>query len=402
MQMQPQVEQYVQLEPGSKPVTRFAPPERVSPSEVEAAALQLSNDSLLKALLDATGMFVMVLNKYRQIVVASNELAHQLDLSTIESLIGFRPGEAFNCVHAWENPAGCGASEACSTCGAVLAILQSQQSGLPHERECLMRVRRGEIEEALEFRVKTSQVKILGESYTLIALTDISKDKRREVLENLFFHDILNTLSGLRGWSSVLDQASPEKRETASKRIRFLTERLCREIEDQRALIMAESGVLQTQMAPVAPYTILDAVDGIFAGHDAARNKSLETVRAGADTTIVTDESLVIRVLANMVKNALESTPANGVVRVQVSADERNCEFSVWNAGGIPKPIALQIFRRSFSTKATKGRGLGTFSMKLFGERYLGGKVRFRTSEAEGTVFSLTIPTGRPPAKPTS
>jgi sensor histidine kinase regulating citrate/malate metabolism len=72
------------------------------------------------------------------------------------------------------------------------------------------------------------------------------------------------------------------------------------------------------------------------------------------------------------------------VVRLQVSADERNCEFSVWNAGGIPKPIALQIFRRSFSTKATKGRGLGTFSMKLFGERYLGGTVRFKLRKPKG------------------
>jgi len=37
------------------------------------------------------------------------------------------------------------------------------------------------------------------------------------------------------------------------------------------------------------------------------------------------------------------------------------------------------------------GRGLGTFSMKLFGEEFLGAKVNFKTSELEGTVFSLRL-----------
>ena len=35
-----------------------------------------------------------------------------------------------------------------------------------------------------------------------------------------------------------------------------------------------------------------------------------------------------------------------------------------------------RIFQRSFSTKAERGRGLGTYSMKLLGEGYLHGRVR--------------------------
>jgi sensor histidine kinase regulating citrate/malate metabolism len=58
----------------------------------------------------------------------------------------------------------------------------------------------------------------------------------------------------------------------------------------------------------------------------------------------------------------------------------------------MPKEVQLQIFQRSFSTKAQVGRGIGTYSIKLFAEQYLGGKVYFTSQEPDGTSFVLSIP----------
>jgi sensor histidine kinase regulating citrate/malate metabolism len=57
----------------------------------------------------------------------------------------------------------------------------------------------------------------------------------------------------------------------------------------------------------------------------------------------------------------------------------------------MPKDVRQQVFQRSFSTKGT-GRGLGTYSMKLLGEKFLNGKVSFKSTAAAGTVFSLELP----------
>jgi signal transduction histidine kinase len=65
--------------------------------------------------------------------------------------------------------------------------------------------------------------------------------------------------------------------------------------------------------------------------------------------------------------------------------------FSVHNPGLIPRDAQRQVFRRYFSTKGAD-RGLGTYGMKLLGEEYLGGSVRFVSTEPEGTVFSLRLP----------
>jgi signal transduction histidine kinase len=116
-----------------------------------------------------------------------------------------------------------------------------------------------------------------------------------------------------------------------------------------------------------------------------------------------TDASLFMRVLANMLTNALEATGEGGEVRAWCSGGEAAglpwaCEFHVHNEAVMPRNVAIHVFQRSFSTKAHSGRGLGTYGMKLLGERYLGGAVSFVSREGEGTIFSLRLPRHPPSA----
>lgn len=94
-----------------------------------------------------------------------------------------------------------------------------------------------------------------------------------------------------------------------------------------------------------------------------------------------------------MVTNALEATSNDGTVKVWAEKqDASHLSFCVWNHKPIPQDIAPRIFQRNFSTKQGAGRGIGTYSMKLFGEQILGGQVSFITSPEEGTVFRFSLP----------
>lgn len=95
--------------------------------------------------------------------------------------------------------------------------------------------------------------------------------------------------------------------------------------------------------------------------------------------------------MCNMVTNALEATDENGTVKVWFEQDEKFLVFCVWNGKLIPEEVQLRIFQRNFSTKEGAGRGIGTYSMKLLGEKILGGKVSFTSSET-GTIFQFAIP----------
>lgn len=57
----------------------------------------------------------------------------------------------------------------------------------------------------------------------------------------------------------------------------------------------------------------------------------------------------------------------------------------------MPSTVQNQVFQRSFSTKGA-GRGLGTFSIRLLTENYLGGEVGFTSTAGSGTVFRAAYP----------
>jgi signal transduction histidine kinase len=90
--------------------------------------------------------------------------------------------------------------------------------------------------------------------------------------------------------------------------------------------------------------------------------------------------------------NALEASAEGATVRLATRVAPAHITWEIWNHGFIPADVQKRVFQRHFSTKATFGRGLGTFSMKLFGERYLKGKVSFDSSESDGTTFRFRLP----------
>jgi hypothetical protein len=100
--------------------------------------------------------------------------------------------------------------QGCATCGAVNAILDSQRNGEAVTSECLATVRRGEVTESAEFRVRATPARVGPFEFTILVFQDISAQKRRDALERVFFHDILNTVGGLMGWSSLLERSIDE------------------------------------------------------------------------------------------------------------------------------------------------------------------------------------------------
>jgi signal transduction histidine kinase len=251
---------------------------------------------------------------------------------------------------------------------------------------------------ALELNVRASPIEIGGHPFTLVSLRDIAGEKRRQALEQIFFHDVLNTVSGLRGWTHLLRRAGADQRR-AGERIDVLSQQLEREIRDHRALVEAENGTLAPSRELVRADDLLRDLETVFASQSVTNGRRLDLARAELDLELLTDVSLLLRVLSNMVRNALEATAPGGAVRVWservVETDgggEPALRFCVWNEGAMPPEVQHRVFHRSFSTKARRGRGLGTYSMKLLGERYLGGRVSFISEPASGTLFCLELP----------
>lgn len=376
---------------GASRNTYFAPSERVEPKNLSELAQGTLQNPIVHAVLESAEGFVIILDEHRQILAANPELLDALGLKSSETLVGLRPGEILECTHAAEAPSGCGTSRACSQCGAVLTILAAQAGHGPADGECSLTCLRGGRPETSEFRVRATPLALGNHNLTVVVLVDISAKKRRDVLELLFHHDVSNTLQGLFAWGDMIGNPSIDPR-VASQKILEISLRLKQEIDYHRLLTTAEAGTFEADLATLSVKDIFSRLEGIFSQRRLARERKLHFTLPGPDKHVCSDLALLMRILENMVTNALEATTEGESIDVWFAPSGGHPGFHVRNPGVLPEAVALRIFQRSFSTKSSKGRGLGTYSMKLFGETYLGGRVSFISRTEDGTTFSLSLP----------
>ena len=258
------------------------------------------------------------------------------------------------------------------------------------ERICSIIAKRADTTIDIALLVRSNPIRIDGNRYILIFLQDISVQQQRAALERTFFHDINNMMIGVNGACEALAQEGGTSNLVSI--ISRSSSRLMKEIQIQRSLIKGDHYSYQPVRHDILPIQVIEDLRAFFVHHPTTLSKNLQLSISGPNMPFTTDSSLLLRVLCNMITNALEATDPNGTVKVWYEQNNSKISFFVWNDKKIEDAIALRIFQRNFSTKCEAGRGVGTYSMKLFGEQILGGHVQFTSTQAEGTLFSISLP----------
>jgi signal transduction histidine kinase len=284
------------------------------------------------------------------------------------------------------------------------------------------------------FRFTSTPFQFDENFYYLVTLEDISHEIRKAELEQIFFHDMMNSIGGLHGVIDLLkrnEDVEPLYIDILEASYNTMYDT----IREQKQYSQAESGQLTVKKELLHTQDITIETTLPFKEKNTGKG-SVEIHTETVDLLFTSDSALLSRVLINMIKNAVEASSGKDVVTVgaairdgseikrgaansheaaikegtvnrhgtaimdgtafngeAVTRDEK-LRFWVHNPGFIPKETQLQIFERSFTTKG-RGRGLGTFSMKLLGEHYLGGKVGFSSDKKEGTTFWIDLPLER-------
>ena len=372
--------------------THHAPYHRASTESILRDYHELRSLDYVNDLIKALPYIAIILNQERQIVFSGNTLLKKMGIS-MEEVLGLRPGEALKCVHAHNMKAGCGTAESCRVCGAVNTVLKCQETGKTATDECRIRItdKQG-YEDCLDLEVTAVPFHWNDQIFYIIAARDISSEKRKEALERIFFHDVINTAGALQGVVDLLKQLEdPTKIKNFIDLLSVVSQDLTEEILNQKSLLAAENGDLVVRKQEFYLRETLEHIVKEYHRHELALNKDIHILENPDEVIIHTDPVLLKRIISNMIKNALEAIRVEERITIGCVLNPDSVIIRVHNPGGMPEQIRQQVFQRSFSTKG-KGRGLGTYSMKLLGEKYLNGKVSFTSSEKEGTEFNLEIP----------
>jgi len=107
---------------------------------------------------------------------------------------------------------------------------------------------------------------------------------------------------------------------------------------------------------------------------------------------VYADRSQLLRVITNLLQNAVEAIPEDraGAITVSLTREENHALISITDNGkGIPAEIVERIFSPYFTTKGS-GTGLGLAMTKKIIE-FWKGQIWFDTKQDEGTTFYIQL-----------
>ncbi len=353
------------------------------PDIFENQAIEILGSSLFRELLHDAPNVIMILNKHRRVIYLNRNPIDTLD-SKGNRPSGQKAGECLGCINVSRGELGCSSSEFCKVCG-FNAALSASEKGKVAENECNISLSNGT---SLTLSVYTKPFYFNNEQFIFCALENISEKKRRQMLENIFLHDILNTAAVLKGLSEAYEEMPAQK---IRMMLREVSANITEEIQSYKLISNAEAQTLEINYEPVNLEGIIREVVKSMQSIQKFSNRTIEIICD--EGSIFTERTLLRRVLINMLKNALEASSNKNKVAISghLLPGKMHAEFSVKNPQLIPKANQLKLFQKSFSTKGS-GRGWGTYSIKVLTEKYLQGSVNYSSKAGEGTIFTIRIP----------
>ena len=209
-------------------------------------------------------------------------------------------------------------------------------------------------------------------------------------------HELRTPVSIMRTAADVtLSQPArdePEYREALAA-VSQQSARLTRLVDDMLVLARADAGGYPVVRAEVD----LDAIVGGCVRELAPRAaaKQITVTSRVEPVSVVADESLLRRMIGNLLTNALAYTPAGGAVDVVMVHRRGAISIQVSDTGpGIPPADRERVFERFVQLDPARGEGgagLGLAIARWIAEAH-GGRVELLASGAAGSVFAATIP----------
>ena len=255
----------------------------------------------------------------------------------------------------------------------------------------------------IQLNIQTGdELQSLGESFQTMADSIRQLENLRRDLIHMVVHDLKSPLTGLMGGLEYT--LSGEVGELSENQQRFLKMahrsggELLNMIQNLLDIARMQEGKLPMKLESFSAAAWAEKTLAHFYANAEADGKTLQVSIEPLDLRIDADETLLGRVLSNLVNNALRHSPVKtGRVMVHFSCDGMEWLLTVSDNGdGIPEQEQQRIFDKfdqgTPRTPRTKGgSGLGLSFCKLAVEAH-GGTISVESQPGQGALFSVRLP----------
>lgn len=204
-------------------------------------------------------------------------------------------------------------------------------------------------------------------------------------------HEIKNPLTPMRltvqSFERKFDPADPDLKQ----KLADYSQTLIQQIDTMSSVASAFSNFASM---PAQQNETLNVVEVVELALDIFNEAFVAFICKEKEIIATFDRTQLIRIITNLVKNAIQAIPEDQdykLVLVRLDRNEQLIRISVKdNGNGISQENIAHIFEPKFTTK-TGGMGLGLGIIKNIIENY-NGTITFETQAGKGTEFIVTLP----------
>ena len=206
-------------------------------------------------------------------------------------------------------------------------------------------------------------------------------------------HHIKNILTGLNSSAELIDLAMAQDNGALVKKtwpvLRRSTYRISNFVQDLLTFVKSRKPMMQACDAHHLLIEVCETMRDLVEKKKIALNVEISENL----TPLQADPDALFRCLMNLVSNAVDAVPENsGIIRISArkSRQDRLEIYIADNGPGIPVEMRDKVFEIFFSTKGTRGTGLGLACAAKIAQEH-GGELALVES-AKGACFCLYLP----------
>jgi two-component system, OmpR family, sensor histidine kinase BaeS len=206
-------------------------------------------------------------------------------------------------------------------------------------------------------------------------------------------HELRTPLMILRGEIEALEDGLVEATPAALASLREETLRLARLVDDLDTLAKADAAEFTLAREPTSLADVLHDTVAALTGPADERGVRVESA-AEPELVVEGDPARLSQVVGNLLANAVQLTPAGGVVRVRAYGSDDAAVVEVADTGpGIPEDELDHIFDRFYRGRLARagGSGIGLTVVRQLVEAH-GGTVTAANRPSGGATFAVRLP----------
>ena len=263
----------------------------------------------------------------------------------------------------------------------------------------MQHTRLNERNEKIILNKASSEIEILVDAYNNMidqleeSAARLAKSEREQAWREMakqVAHEIKNPLTPMRLSVQSFERKFNPEDENIKEKLKEYSQTLIQQIDVMSSIASAFSDFAKM---PTQKKEKIEIISIVKLALDIFNEKAIKYQTNEKELYAFLDKTQLIRIVTNLVKNALQATEneENPFINVEIISKGSKIKIVVSDNGkGISEEVKDLIFEPKFTTK-TSGMGLGLPMIKNIIEAY-DGAISFTSNKGTGTVFTVILP----------